>query len=101
MDRWNRPASRWSSASALLAIQDAGAAAGVADFDLFLDRFAVLIGALQRALGAGFMDGGQFAGADAQALLQGAVGLDLLLKRLLDGIARRRIGHVGVLSMIA
>ena len=84
--------------SAVLAVQDAGAAAGIADLDVLLDRFAVLVdGALQRAFGAGFVDGGQFASADAQALLECAVGLDLLLKRLFDGVRFVHVGHDGLL----
>src|SRR5690606_40047913 len=67
---------------------------GVADLDLFLDGFAVLIGrALQGALGAGLVDGGQFASADAQALFEGAVGFDLLFKRLLDGFRLVWVRH--------
>src|SRR5690606_10467585 len=98
MGGWNRPPSRRSSVSVVLAIQDAGAAARVADLDLFLDRFAVLVGrALQRAFSAGFVNGGQFASADAQALLQGAIGLDLFLERLFNGVRFVGVGHDGLL----
>src|SRR5690606_20034755 len=86
-----KPADR-RGASARLSVQDAGAAASVADLDILLDRLAVLIdGALQRALGARFVDGGQFARADAEALFQRAVGFDLLVHGLLDRLGRRRI----------
>ena len=36
MTGWNRPLSRRSSASAVLAVQNAGAAAGIADLDVLL-----------------------------------------------------------------